>query len=141
MTMPARSSVFATALSAFVAATALLTAGCADITGTWERRDWEEDDTRNVMTLGSDETGAASIFYVRTEAADNWHEDEFEIEWTELSDDEFELQMVCVASTRTSGSCDGDNFTMTCDLSGDASKLDCTGTGEWTNYEFEWDKD
>jgi len=140
MNMTAHSSDRTTALSVAMVCFALCASGCGDITGKWERRDWKDDDTRNVMTLGSDETGSATIHYVLTEAPDTWYQDEFEIDWTERSGEQYDLELVCFASTRTSGSCDGDDFTMSCDLSSSASKLDCTGSDEWTGYEFEWDK-
>lgn len=126
--------------SAILASAVVLLGGCGDITGSWERRDWETDETRNTMTLGSDETGMATIHYVLTESPGTWYQDEFEIDWEEISSDEYDLQMTCIASSRIGEPCGDDSFTMSCEINQQADELDCTATNQWTDYVFEWDK-
>jgi hypothetical protein len=123
---------------------ALPLAGCSSpLTGSWIERDDANEDTRNAMTIGSDQTGKATLHYLTENTGSTPLEDTFEIEWEEVGGGEFELAMTCVASTQFgSAPCSPNDFVMTCGLGGKSdNELDCDGSDPWQLYTFAWEKD
>jgi hypothetical protein len=117
--------------------------GCAaPIVGEWTAPGTSGHDNR--MTVGSDDTGKATIYYfLADDPGRTTHLDRFEIEWSEVSDDRFDLTMSCYDSDVAGSPCPDQSFVMSCNASGltsssQAGALDCSGDANWDGYTFSW---
>ena len=110
--------------------TAIATSACTDdVVGSWEAKERIGTD-RSEMTVTDDGTGEATIYFYYGEQR---YFADFDIEW-EADSDDYRLDMEC------DGDCSALDFEMRCELTDDATTLDCNGSDAFDDYEFEWDK-
>lgn len=134
-----------------VASACLLSAvGCdAEIVGEWKSPDasswWNGSYLPNRLTIGSDGTGKADVYYAWTDApSQDVHLDRFEVSWEEVGDYSYELAMSCFELDPDATSIAQHDFTMSCDATSSpdrtqAASLACTGDGAWVDYGFGWE--
>ena len=125
----------------------LFTAACGDpIADEWVSPDhvsYYEQGARyapNRMTLGSDGTGKADIYYIHNaDPAQHANLDQFEIEWEQEGSKSYRLTLDCFSSEIDGPSCDSRSFALDCEEGSDADALECQSDGGWENYNFLWE--
>ena len=116
--------------------------GCAaaDVVGTWKSDDMLNG-KRSELNISDDGSGEATIYFVVTLGGEKYLvKDEFDVEWEEVGDGEFELEMDCTKSDLYEGNCDKENFSMECESKKDGEEMDCTGDEMFSNIEWTFER-
>ena len=116
--------------------------GCAapEVVGSWESDDMLNG-KRSELDISDSGTGEATIYFVVTVGDDRYLvKDQFDLDWDEVGDGEFELDMDCSKSDLYEGNCDKENFTMECESKKDGTEMDCTGDETFSNFEWTFER-
>jgi hypothetical protein len=119
---------------------ALALAGCAPaIAGRWESPGGSD-----TMTIGSDGTGKATIYFTFTSGSDQAvHVGQYEVDWSEAGASSYGLTMSCFQSDTDPSGWSSQDFTMDCDATAaadgsQASSLECTAEGFLLGSSLTW---
>jgi hypothetical protein len=114
--------------------------GCSDesdsVVGNWQSKGVVYGQ-RNAMSVDDAGSGKATLYIMFVDQGQNVAgRFEFDATWRERAED-FEFGMEC---TRTPfGTCEpADDFDMECILATEGADLNCTGSNNWSEYEFAW---
>ena len=127
------------ALMVAALAASFLLGGCdAPIVGDWRSDKKLANGERNKLNIWSDYTGNAIMYATPAYDHTTWVKFKFDVVWEDETE-EFDLKMDC-----RSGPCDGDDFTMECQVidEGDDQllKLGCDGNKKWSDYPLDWEE-
>lgn len=110
----------------------LIVSACSDpLVGTWESYSGD-DDYPNVLVVEEDYTGTATFYF--SYEGDNYSAD-FTHTAQEEGEDLYTIDFVAVDEDASAL-----DHEQTCDMDDDGERMDCEGSGLWSEYIFEWYK-
>jgi len=122
----------------------VLATGCGGlpVAGDWESDKKLSNGEKNTLDVYDDFTADAKIYATPTSDPTTWVRFEFDVDWYTLeTDGQYRFDLTC-----SDGPCDGDDFTMECNLieiesdGAKLQKLDCNGESKWDHYPLQWER-